>query len=250
MQRAVLWGHDHVELGVTASEAAGDGAGVAISRGGFAKLYSYVDPNEDVAAAVQGRDATLLVVADGHYGITAPRVAVETVLAQLGEDPPPALADPEWLELFDEVNRRILEATAAGEQRQSATVLVCALVRPGSVSWAAAGDGAVLKCAPGAARGRQLNREAMRFMGHPMKPRALKQVVGRGNVALGADDWVVLASDGLSEFVIPERPSDVVPRLLFDALGQPESAARKIVDHACARGAGDNVAVALSAPRG
>ena len=248
MPTAVLWGHDHVELGVTGSAAAGEGAGVAISRGGFAKLYRYVDPNEDIAVAVAGPRATLIAVADGHNGITAPRVAVEALLAAIGEDPPAQLGDKEWLALMGDVNEAILAATAGGDQPHSATALACALVSPGTISWAAAGDCALVASAPAAVRGRQLNKESMRFLGHPMKPRALKGVVGRGTVDRGPDEWVVALTDGFSEFVVPDRAADLVPRLVWDARGDAERAARLTVDHACARGAGDNVAVAVCAP--
>jgi serine/threonine protein phosphatase PrpC len=248
MPPVVLWGHDHVELGVTASAAAPPSAGVAISRGGFAKLYRYVDPNEDVAAAVAGPSSTLLVVADGHNGMTASRVAVESVLEALGDDPPAALSDKAWLELFGEVNEAILAATSASETPHSATALACALVTPHGVSWAAAGDCAVVVSPPAAVRGRQVNKESIRFVGHPMKPRALKSVVGRGTFDRGPDEWVVLATDGFAEFILPDRPADLVPRLVWDARGDAERAARGVVEHACSRGAGDNVAVAACAP--
>jgi serine/threonine protein phosphatase PrpC len=89
----------------------------------------------------------------------------------------------------------------------------------------------------------------MRFVGYPMNRRSLKSTVSRGSQKLAPEDWVVLATDGLSEFVAPLRPADVVPRVLA-TLDPPtaESAARALVDTACSAGAGDNVAVAVAAP--
>ena len=58
-------------------------------------------------------------------------------------------------------------------------------------------------------------------------------------------------ADGLSEFVAPMRPADVVPRVLAlaarDADGSAESAALVLVETACSAGAGDNGAVAVLA---
>ena len=89
----------------------------------------------------------------------------------------------------------------------------------------------------------------MRFIGQPMNKRSLKSNVQRSTTDLGPEDWVVLVTDGLSEFVAPLRPADVVPRVLA-TLNPPtaETAARALVDTACSAGAGDNVAVAVVAP--
>jgi serine/threonine protein phosphatase PrpC len=241
--RAALWGHDHVELGRTASKAAGPRAAVAISRGGAAKLYSYVDPNEDVACAVAGDHATLLAVADGHNGMTASRIAIEVVLRHIGEEPPPGLTDSDWVTLFGIVNEAILAAKLGTDTPHSACALSCALVTRDFLSWASAGDTAVVVARPGASRGRQLNREAMRFVGHPMKPRALERVVGRGTRTLEEGEWVALITDGYSEFA--GRPAESLPSVLVSAADDAETGARAIVDHACARGAGDNVAAAV-----
>jgi serine/threonine protein phosphatase PrpC len=73
--------------------------------------------------------------------------------------------------------------------------------------------------------------------------------VQRGSTELAPDEWVVVITDGLSEFVAPLRPADVVPRVLATlAPSTAEAAARALVDTACSAGAGDNVAVAVLAP--
>ena len=246
---AALWGKDHVELDSIASASAGAGVALAITRGRFAKLYRYVDENEDAVAAVVGPRATLLVCADGHNGASSSHLAVQEVLDALGDDPPERLDDDGWLDLFERVNARVIASKGLGSpQPSSNTVLVVALVSDSHVSWGALGDAALVLARPGDARARQLNKEAMRFVGYPMSRRALKGTVQRGQAALDPGEWVVLVTDGLSEFVAPMRPADVIPRVLGRAAaGTPEDAAVALIEVACDAGAGDNVAVALLA---
>jgi serine/threonine protein phosphatase PrpC len=247
---AVLWGTDHEELDVIASVALGTSVALANTRGRYPKAYRFEDPNEDSVAGVIGARATLLVCADGHNGSLAPNAAVQAVLDTFGGDPPPELDDRGWVELFGAVNDTVLERKGIGsEQPASNTVLMVALATPGRLSWGAIGDGAIVVGRPGAQRARQVNREAMRFIGSPMNKRALKNTVQRGTTEVAPDEWVVLITDGLSEFVAPLRPADVVPRVLA-TLKPPtaETAARALVDTACSAGAGDNVAVGVLAP--
>ncbi len=248
--RAVLWGRDHEELDRIASAAAGDRAGLAISRGRHPKRYRYEDPNEDVVAVVAGPRSTLLVCADGHSGLTASHVAVETVLDAVGDDPPDVLSDRDWLELFTRANDAIIATKHdTSPHPGSDTVLLAALVAPGRLSFAGIGDAALVVARPGTERGRQLNKEAFRFLGQPMKPRALKGAVQRGSTTLEPDEWVAMVSDGLSEFVSPLKPADVLPRVLArEAVVTAEDAAVALVDTACTAGAGDNVAAAVLAP--
>ena len=247
--RAVLWGVDHVELGEIVTSSTGS-AGVALSRGAFAKTYAYVDPNEDAVAAVEGPRATLLVAADGHNGATAAMRAVQFVLDRFGADPPPGLDKRAWTDLFWDVNDAVLEVTSIGSpQPSSRTVLLVALVTPGQVSFGSMGDAALIVGRPGNERARQLNKEAARYVGYAASRRGIDSSVHRGEAALAPDEWVALATDGLSEFISPMRPADVVPRVVGRAGGDPEEAAALLVEAACAAGAGDNVGIAVAAPR-
>lgn len=247
--RAVLWGVDHEELGEIVTSSTG-GAGVALSRGAFAKMYAYVDPNEDAVAVVEGPRATLLVAADGHNGATASMRATEFVLDRFGGDPPPSLDKREWADLFWAANDAVVQSVSAGSpQPSSRTVLLVALATARSVSWGSMGDAALVVARPGEDRGRQLNKEAARFAGYATSRKGLESSVHRGETALAPDEWVVAATDGLSEFISPMRPADVVPRVLARAGGDPEEAAALLVEAACSAGAGDNVGIAVSAPR-
>jgi serine/threonine protein phosphatase PrpC len=247
----VLWGTDYEELGVVGTRTVGDRVGLAITRGLHKKAYRYEDPNEDVVAAVVGESATLLVCADGHNGSTAPVVAVQAVLDAFGASPPARLSDGEWLELFGSVNETVIARKGVGMPHPASnTVLLVALASAQGLSWAAIGDGALVVARPGAERAKQLNREEMRFVGYPMNKRALKNTVQRGHVDLEPDQWVVLITDGLSEFIAPLRPADLVPRVLASGGGRlsAEDGARALIDAACTAGAGDNVAAAVLAP--
>jgi serine/threonine protein phosphatase PrpC len=248
--RAALYGADHEELGRVASLPAGPRTALALTRGLHPKTYRYEDPNEDVVAAVAGPASTLLVCADGHSGKLASHVAVRALLELVG-DPPEALRDKAWLELFGAVNDAILaEKGVVSPQAASETVLVAALVSGDRVSFAAIGDAALVLVRPGAERGRQLNKESMRFLGRPLSGRALKGAVHRGETAVGAGEWVVAVTDGLSEFIAPLRPADVLPRVLAGTgdAPPPEVVARAVADAAGAAGAGDNVGVVTLGP--
>lgn len=247
---AALWGTDHEELDQIATAAVGGKAAIANSRGRYPKAYRFEDPNEDSVAAVAGARSTLIVCADGHNGALAPNLSVREVLDAFGSDPPAELGDGEWLDVFHRVNEAVLSRKGIGsEQPASNTVLMVALVSPGRLSWAAIGDGAIVVARPGTQRARQVNREAMRFVGYPMNKRSLKSTVGRGTLSIDRDAWVVAVTDGLSEFVSPLRPADVVPRVLATVKpASAEAAARALVDTACSAGAGDNVAAAVVAP--
>lgn len=247
--RAILRGVDHTELGEIVTSSIGRAA-VALSRGGYAKTYQYVDPNEDAVAVVAGPRSTLLVAADGHNGATASMHAVSFVLDHFGNDPPPALDKREWADVFQEVNDAVLEVTGIGSaQPSSRTVLLLALVSGRTVTFGSMGDAALVVARAGGERGRQLNKEAARYVGYTASNRGLENSVSRGVAELAPDEWVVLATDGLSEFIAPMRPADMVPRVLARAGGDAEEAAALLVEAACTAGAGDNVGVAVAAPR-
>ncbi|CAN5412877.1 hypothetical protein BH23ACT7_BH23ACT7_11480 [soil metagenome] len=254
--QTVLWGRDHTELGEVAIHAVSDDVACAITRGLRRKAYRYVDPNEDTVAAVVGPRGTLLVVADGHNGAEAADAAVTTVLERLGDDPPPAdLSDAALVELFSVANDAVLHATASlrPPNAGSRTTLTMALVAapanrpsvPRRLQWASMGDSALIIAVAG--NGEELTRPQHQFVGHPMSVPEVAGKLQRGLGEIPADAWVVVVSDGFTNFVGPDRASRVVADIVATAT-EPATAARAIVDRAGAMGAGDNVAVAVAAP--
>lgn len=238
----MLWGKDHAELGSVGRERVG-GAALALSRGLRAKAYAYTDPNEDAVAAVVGRRSTLIVVADGHNGLVSAQVAVETVLEWAGDDPPaPDVSADDLVELFWAANQAILTETLrpGSEAPESRTTLALALVSPGTVQWASFGDSAVFAVTPAA--GVLLNRPRLRFVGYPMPQRALASMLDHGTTELAGGEWVLVTSDGFSDFARP------FPTAVFTDDADPGALAADLVRSAFDGGAGDNVAVGVVRP--
>lgn len=244
----VLRGPDHIDLDAVAVRELEASTAVALTRGRFAKRYHSVAPNEDVVAAVIGPRATLLVVADGHGGDVASVVAVDVVLGALGGDPPPAdLQDRAVVALYDRANRAVLDAARQHRPPQdSSTTLALALVARSDgggmrVQWASFGDSAVFLA-------REVDvvdvaRPRMLFVGHPMSTYEVAGRLQRGVEDLPAPDpWVVLASDGFTNFV--RDPAGVVATGIERA-ASAKAVAAALVAAACEGGAGDNVAIAV-----
>jgi len=243
---SVLWGRDCVEYGEVAVSRPADQVALALTRGLYPKPYAWTDDNEDDVAAVIGKRATALLVADGHNGAVSSEVALGIVLDRFGEDPPPDLTDDELIDLFVAAGDAVLDATRAKDgQHDSRTTLSVALVGERSVRWAAIGDSPIFVMEEG--RGRELTEGVHRFVGWPMRRSGVDATLQRGRVTLSAGGWVALASDGFSNFSLGHAPADVVGRLLGDA-ADAEAGARMLIDHAFEGRAGDNVAVALAGP--
>lgn len=245
MSRSVaLWGRQHTVLGEVAVEVPAPDVAIALSRGSHPKLRDYVDPNEDVTAAVAGERSTLAVVADGHNGARAAEAAVVTVGRLLGRDPPPAdLEDSQLVELFEAAGEAALAAAFRTEVPQGGTTLALALVSAHRLQWASFGDSAVF--AGDAERVRRLDRPRHSFLGYPVSPGNLARELSSGYVGREPGAWVVLASDGYTDFA-GAKPEHKVRQALLR--GSPEAVARGMVAQAFAGGAGDNVAVACVAP--
>ncbi|MGH3114524.1 MAG: PP2C family protein-serine/threonine phosphatase [Gaiellaceae bacterium] len=259
--QAVLWGREHAQLGEVAIQAVSDDVACGLTRGQRRKAYPYVEPNEDTVAALVGSQATLLAVADGHNGFEAAEAAMRTVLDRLGGELPPAdLADGDLVDLFFEASEAICAETAvlAPPRAGSRTTLALALISPGWISrgdarrlqWASIGDSAVFVVT--ALAGWELSDPRQEFVGRPISRAELAARLQRGSLAVPADAWVVVVSDGFTNFVGPE----VADRVLFGLIGHASRdggtvasvVVRAIIDCANANGAGDNVAVAVAAP--
>jgi serine/threonine protein phosphatase PrpC len=261
VRSALLRGREHTLLGAHGAIAEANVA-IAISRGGFAKQYAYVDPNEDAAAFAYGARAVLLAVADGHSGFEAAEVALEHLLENpapnwtAGEGPPPNA---------DAWRRHALAALAdaavqiGGERREgsrSRTTLTLALadLARGECHYAALGDSHLF--AASAAETREVARASKGgFLGDPDVTEKLAEYARIGAFSLAGVRALVLASDGLSEEGIGlADPAAAVHAAHVAASSeradlQPLALARAVCDAACAshraQHSGDNIACAV-----
>jgi serine/threonine protein phosphatase PrpC len=262
MRSALLRGREHGALDVLGAVAE-ERVAIAISRGGFAKQYAYVDPNEDAVAFAFGARATLLAVADGHSGFEAAEVALEHLL----EHPAPHWTESAGPPANAEAWRRhALAALAdaavqiAGERREggrSRTTLTLALAVPGSAQcyYAAIGDSHLFAVYAEAAREVSPADNASAFLGDPAIADKLAEHARLGAFSLEGVRALVLASDGLSEEGIGVADPAAAVHAAHLALAteraalRPLALARAICDAACAahraHHSGDNIACAV-----
>lgn len=262
MRSALLRGREHATLAMTSAIAEG-AAAVAISRGGFAKQYAFVDPNEDAAAFAFGPRGVLLAVADGHSGFEAAEVALEHLLenpaAHWTETGGPPRAADGW-------RRHALAALAdaavhIGLERRdgsrSRTTLTLALAIPsaGECHYAAIGDSHLFAVEPAGAREVAPAEKSSAFLGDPSLTEKLGEHCRLGSFPLAGIRALVLATDGLSEegigvadpaasVLAALRMAEAEPRAL-----RPLALARGVCELACAshraQHSGDNVAAAV-----
>lgn len=195
-----------------------------------------------------GARATLLVVADGHGGEQSSLLAVEAVLDAHGDDPPPDLDPGALVPLFVEIDRRIAEAAREHppRRRDSATTLTVALVGDGHIVWASVGDSIGVVAAPGAAR--TLGGISRRYLGQgsPRQRDRLGPSVASGRVRAPEQAWVVLATDGYSDWApTGGDPAGATGRWTAGA-GTAHDVVDRLMTKARTGGAGDNVGIAVA----
>lgn len=148
VQFAVLWGHEHPELGVVAVEEVSPGIELALSRGKFPKGYPHLDPNENAVTAATDGVASLLAVSDGHSGHDAGRAAMEAILIATPSLLTGAIDRPrEALQaVFQDAKEAVRTAldNKDGERAGSRTALSIALLGPDRVTVAGLGDSRVV----------------------------------------------------------------------------------------------------------
>jgi serine/threonine protein phosphatase PrpC len=234
----VLWGDRHVVLGKVGTASLEPRAALAISRGGQAKRYPYVDPNEDAVLAAAGPAGWLLAVADGHNGFDAARAALGAVERQAGRLLEQDGLDPTATvhELFGAARKAVVAALAgAGRSRQaSRTALSIALVVGGQVYGASLGDTVALRLGQ---EFEEIGAEGP-FLG-PGSP--LPRVYW---APFDDGDRLLVASDGLTDYLGPNWEERLRQAATATDL---TAAARQLVLDAFSGGAGDNVAVGLLA---
>lgn len=244
--RAVLLGRDHTDPGAMATMAADARTAVGIARGWRPKPYAYVDPNEDAVAVVVDGTSQLLVVADGHNGHQASHVAVASVLEQFdGAVPAADLDDNALVNVVARADRAIAEVARPFGPR-TRTTLVVALRTPDTVQWAGAGDSSLLVVEGMMAA--ELPTQTRWFCGDHLTSAQMRETLARGRVALGHRGWVVLVTDGYTDYLPVPRPPADATRMVLRGIDQPQHAADALLRSARRGGAGDNVGVSVSAP--
>ena len=262
MRAGLLRGRDHVALGMHGAIAEGNVA-IAITRGGYAKQYAYVDPNEDAVAFAAGERAVLLAVADGHSGFEAAEVALEHLLEHPAPNWTEGSGPPASLESWRRHALAALNDAAlqiGGERREgsrSRTTLTLALADASTrqCHYAAIGDSHLFAAFAGEVREVAPAEKSGAFLGDPSVTEKLAEYARLGVFSLAGVRALVLATDGLSEEGIGvASPTRCVhdARLATapepDAL-RPLALARAICDAAFAahraQHSGDNVACAI-----
>lgn len=237
ISHAALLGADHPELGSVAVTAVDAEAVVALSAGKYPKPYPHLDPNEDAILAAVGGGCRLLAVADGHNGFDAAGGAIRGVRGAL-DLLELAAADPwrvlEELEAAAVEGLRTALSDVAPVRRGSRTALTIALALPDAVHLLQWGDTAGLRVRRG--KGKLLVPSAP-FLS------AYGEVPDRASQRLRTNDLLVVASDGLSTYLGDGWERRVGQ--LVGASADLETAARSLVEAACAGGAGDHVAVGV-----
>lgn len=248
-EREVLWGADYPNVGEVGLKSVGEHAAVALSYGGEPKHWPSKTPNEDAVAAVAGARSTLLVVADGHEGYESVPASVGLILDRIGHDPPPAdLSDGDLVDLFVEANEMALAAIGGGRTgpaTESRTTLVMALIAGPLVQWASFGDSEIFLASANDAQ--SLGTPRLKFISYPMSRRDVAEHLDRGRDELDDTSWVIVASDGLTDYLGGHgvAASRVIPEII-EAGRDPVAVAEALVLGAFEGGAGDNVGLAVA----
>ena len=245
---AVLRGRDHPTHGAVAVAAPTDRLAVATSAGMRSNPSPPLDPNEDCAAVALGSRAALLTVADAHYGCDAAELAVASVLAALGDDPPDHLTAAEAVSTVWNAGMAVQRGTSrhGSDRTESRTTLALALVTANLVHWVSFGDSCVLLVSDRG--GRRLDIPRPVYLGFMFSTSEIGGLVGSGSAPREPGDVVVLATDGLVDYGVPPGGGleDVVAACTDGSRGA-EAVARRLVEHALRRDARDAISVAVSA---
>lgn len=269
MRSALLRGREVHQLGVIETIAEGPAA-IALSRGGAAKAYDYVDPNEDACLFAIGDGGVLIAVADGHDGEFGARLVleqIETDLAPAACAGEPPVRDPQgwcdWLYAGLQAAATEIGRYAGAHQLEPApTTLSLAVVRQREDrwAWACVGDSHAFRVDESGAHdhgGRAQTTGRQYFLGRAEETWHRDATI-LGSEPLGDTLAIVLATDGLSENGIGvDDPASAVYQAASAALDveaerRGQWLAREIAEQANAshrkRRSGDNIATAVVKP--
>lgn len=233
-----LWGCDYPNLGDVEVRALDTNAAVGITPGRVPKARPALDPNEDAVLAAAGRHGRLLAVADGHHGFDAARAALDAIVQYSDVAVTASLPDPAHTlnQLLVAAARAVQAALrqASHERHDSRTALSLALIADDRLYAATLGDTVVLRVR--GPRALSLCRPTP-FLG----PSAGEPATGE--VSLREGDTVVVASDGLTDFLgtrWKHRVGQIVAgRTAVDGV-------RELLRAAMAGGAGDHVSAGVN----
>jgi hypothetical protein len=259
MNAAILFGRSQLVLGHV-GEAAGDGIGAALSRGGAPKPYAHTDPNEDAVLAARGERGLLVAIADGHWGARAAELAIETVRDAHAEDfvDGPERSADRWyhdvLHVLVDANAKILKAQR--DDQRSRTTFALALFRPAEKLLVATsiGDSHLFLATPDGVQEILQKTKRITVLGYEEWTASQMERAARFDVRpLAAVEAIAAVTDGISEKNIGvEDPLAVVTQALTNARSAEAAAlhaARAIVDAALAahiaNRAGDNVSAGV-----
>lgn len=265
MSTARLHGADHCELDEIASVSETNAA-IVLSRGGAAKRYAYLDPNEDSVGFCLSEWGAVAVIADGHAGHRASKVSVDRVLDAhaprwLAASPTAldARFESEAADVAFDTNAAILRGVTGRRRDRSRTTLAAVLLRPreGWMAVLSIGDSHVFRVETSGTREiAALEKQNPTYLGDPThSPKRLEARVRAEVTPLEGARAIVLATDGLSEEGIGvSDPAAAVSQALREASGEAIDlramrAAQGVTRHAMEaqreQSSGDNIAVAV-----
>lgn len=263
MSGLLLRGRDHTETGELVVRA-GLRVATALGRGGAAKPYAYTDPNEDACVSAEGPGGWVLAVADGHWGETGARIAIDHIAAraQAWVADRSARDAPAWRDTLAETVQSAHRAIVAAfpEERCPRTTLSLALARrpEGAFYTACVGDSHLFwadgeRCLD---LGWPRDQPA-RFLGQRDVDAAWVRAATRHETGpLRETRALLAATDGLSEpgIGVSDPPLSVL-EALEDAETYPQAERAAVAAHRLAtitcntharNGAGDNIAIAVA----
>ncbi len=245
---AALIGRDHTQLGTYAVADIDSTLAVAISPGATPRDRPRAsDPNEDAGAILKGSGASVLVVADGHFGREASERVVDFVLDALGDDPPDAnLSEAQLVALFFGAGVAVQRETTRADctHPDTRTTLALALIAHEAVQWAAIGDSCVVVV--GADGGARVDTPRAVYLGDRFTHADIASSLTRGRIAREDVTGVVCATDGLLDGL---AQAGVAVEGLVAAEAADARTAADVAEHLVARvlreGVDDAVTVAV-----
>jgi hypothetical protein len=188
-----------------------NGASIGLSRGGAAKTYDYVDPNEYTALFASGEGGLCLAVADGHRGFDGAEAAIFNVEEYHAATwtQSASISAKQWralaLNCFVHVNAAIFCHEARAQKELFRTTLALAVIRPedGLLHFASMGDSHVYRITRESCADLVWEKSAtgaVYYLGGAKETHAsIAEHCVIGSLPLADTLGVVAATDGISE---------------------------------------------------